>query len=69
MQNNTTQTLPFALHAEDIARILGISRSAAYGLLRRQDFPVLQVGRRKIIPRDRFFDWVERQLPRDKQRL
>jgi len=63
MHTKQFDTLPFALRAEDIAQILDISRAAAYGLLRRQDFPVIRIGRRKIVPRDRFFEWVDRQLP------
>lgn len=59
----TCQNLPLVLRAEDIARVLGISRSSAYELLRRRDFPVLEIGRRKIVPRDHFFAWIDRQLP------
>lgn len=54
--------IPLVLRAEEVARILGISKSATYGLFRRQDFPVLCIGRRKVVPRDALVRWIERQV-------
>ncbi len=65
MDNEVTfENLPLVLRAEDIARVLGISRSLAYELLRRRDFPVLAIGRRKIVPRDAFCAWIDREISR-----
>lgn len=36
---------------QEFARILGIGRSLAYELARRGEIPVLELGRRKLIPK------------------
>ena len=54
--------LPFALNASHIAATLGISKSKAYELMRRKDFPTLIIGKRMIVPRDRFIDWIDKQF-------
>ena len=51
--------LPIILSAPDIAAALNISRSNAYALFRRADFPTLQIGKRLVTPKDRFIQWVE----------
>lgn len=54
--------LPLALCADDIAVVLGISRTNAYTLMHSKDFPTITVGRRMIVPRDRFLEWMDLQL-------
>ncbi len=56
------EQLPFALNANHIAAILGISKSKAYELMRIKDFPTLVIGKRMIVPRDRFFAWIDKQF-------
>ena len=53
--------LPLALCADEVATILGISRGQAYGLMHNPTFPSIPVGKRKIIPRDKFIEWMETQ--------
>ena len=66
MKGNNTYTsldqLPLALCAEDVAQALHISRGNAYNLLHREDFPTIHIGKRMIVPRDRFFEWMDRQI-------
>lgn len=50
--------LPLILRAEDMANVLGISRSLAYTLLHREGFPTLHLGRRLLAPRDKFIQWI-----------
>ena len=46
----------------DVADILGISLTAAYRLFDRDDFPTIRTGmRRKLVSREAFFDWLNRQ--------
>ena len=54
--------LPLSLNANDIAEVLNISRGNAYCLLHREDFPTIHIGKRMIVPRDRFFEWMDRQI-------
>lgn len=37
---------------QEFARILGIGRSLAYELARRGEIPVVELGRRKLIPKN-----------------
>ena len=54
--------LPLALDAKKVADILGISLTAAYRLFDRDDFPTIRTGmRRKLVSREAFFDWLNRQ--------
>lgn len=50
-----------ALNVTDVAAVLGISRPKAYELMRREDFPVVQLGSRKIVPRSKLEEWLEAQ--------
>ena len=52
--------LPLFLCAETVAKLLGISISSAYELMQQNDFPVLRIGNRKVVPKDRFRAWVDR---------
>ena len=44
---------------EEMADMLGISRSVAYQLIKEKDFPVIKIGSRLVVPRDKFIAWVE----------
>ena len=52
--------LPLFLNAETVAKVLGISPSSCYELMHETDFPVLRVGNRMVVPKEKFVDWVER---------
>lgn len=54
--------LPMSLCADDVAAVLNISRSNAYKLMNSQDFPTIRIGKRKIVPRDRFIEWINQQV-------
>lgn len=43
---------------EDFARLVGISRSAAYEAARRGEFPVRRVGRRLFVPVPALKRWL-----------
>ena len=65
--------LPMSLNAEDISKVLNISIGNAYNLLHREDFPTIHIGKRMIVPRDRFFEWMDQQIgasePRREKKL
>ncbi|MBR6593565.1 MAG: helix-turn-helix domain-containing protein [Clostridia bacterium] len=51
--------LPLVLTAGEIAAALCISRSGAYDLMKRSDFPTVCIGNRKIVPKSAFIKWLE----------
>jgi predicted DNA-binding transcriptional regulator AlpA len=54
--------LPLFLNAGLIAKVLGIAESSAYELMHSKDFPVLKIGSRMVVPKDKFVSWVDTQL-------
>ncbi len=52
--------LPLFLNAETVAKVLGISPSSGYELMHTSGFPVLRVGNRMVVPKEKFIQWVER---------
>ena len=46
--------------AELVAQVLGISQAGAYDLLHSEGFPVLKIGTRMVVPKEKFRQWVER---------
>ena len=54
--------LPLSLNANDIAAVLGISRDNAYTLMRAKGFPTIFIGKRMIVPRDKFIEWMDLQI-------
>ena len=54
--------LPLSLNANDIAAVLGISRANAYTLMRAKGFPTIFIGKRMIVPRDKFIKWMDLQI-------
>lgn len=56
----TYDDLPLFLNAEQVAAVLGIAPSSAYELMHRPDFPTLRIGRRIVVPKEKFIQWVER---------
>lgn len=51
--------LPLFLNAENVAKVLGISPSSGYELMHTSGFPVLRVGNRMVVPKEKFIQWVE----------
>ena len=51
--------LPLFLNANLVAQVLGVSISTAYELMHEKDFPVLKVGSRMVVPKEKFIAWVE----------
>lgn len=60
MTNEAYADLPDVLNANMLAETLGISRAGAYQLLNSEDFPTLQIGKRKLVPKDKLIAWIDR---------
>ena len=56
--------LPCMLNADKIAKYLEISRAGAYELMHSEGFPLIRIGKRMIVPRDKFLEWVDEQTAR-----
>lgn len=56
--------LPLFLNAELVGKVLGVSSTTAYELLHQKDFPSVRVGRRLIVPKEKFREWADRQSER-----
>ena len=50
---NNFDDLPLFLNAETAAALLGVSISSMYELMHEKGFPVLRVGSRLVIPKDK----------------
>ena len=53
--------LPLFINAETVAKALGVSISSAYELMHEPGFPVLKVGSRMVVPKEKFITWVSAQ--------
>ena len=51
--------LPLFLNSELVAKVLGVSPSSGYELMHEPDFPVLRVGSRMLVPKEKFIRWAE----------
>ncbi len=51
--------LPLFLNAELVAKVLGVSPSSGYELMHEPGFPVLKIGSRMVVPKEKFVQWVE----------
>ena len=51
--------LPLFLNSELVAKVLGVSPSSGYELMHEPDFPVMRVGSRKVVPKEKFIQWAE----------
>ena len=55
----TYDELPLFLNAETVAKLLGVSPSTGYELMHEKGFPVLRIGSRMVVPKEKFREWVE----------
>ena len=56
MENKKSNT-PEILSAKDL-QDMGFSRSMSYALFNRDDVPVIHIGKRKFIRREKFLEWI-----------
>ena len=51
--------LPLFLNAGTVAKALGVSPSSGYELMHDPGFPILKIGNRMVVPKEKFIQWVE----------
>ncbi len=59
------EELPLFLNAKMVGQVLGAAPSSAYELMHESNFPVLRIGNRMIVPKEKFIEWVERSTGGD----
>ena len=57
---------PEILSAKDLQE-MGFSRSMSYALFNREDIPVIHIGKRKFIRREKFMEWLTEQERTDRE--
>ena len=65
-QYHSLEELPLMMNIADVATVLGIYRAGAYKLAHDSSFPAFQIGRRVIVPRENFNNWLDRQWEKKK---
>ena len=53
------EQLPLSLTVSDISCILGISKPNAYDLCHSNNFPAVKIGKRLIVPKLAFVEWLK----------
>ena len=53
--------LPLFLNADTVAKALGVSPSSGYELMHDPGFPILKIGNRMVVPKEKFIQWVEQR--------
>ena len=54
--------LPLMLSVSQVAKVLGISRTSAYDLVKEKDFPSLTIGARIVVPKEELVLWIKNQI-------
>ena len=62
MTYTSLDQLPITLRADELAAVLGISRAGAYTLMRSKGFPTIFIGKRRVVYRDKFIQWMDEQV-------
>ena len=58
-QYKSYDELPLFLNANLVAQVLGVSQSSGYELMHEPGFPVLRVGSRMLVPKEKFIQCAE----------
>lgn len=54
--------LPLMLSVSQVAKVLGISRTSTYDLVKEKDFPSITIGTRIVVPKDELILWIKNQI-------
>lgn len=57
----------YTISVRELAVYLGVSNSVAYRLVHREDFPVLRLGKRILIPVAGLTEWIANQSKASKK--
>ena len=60
-QYHSLEELPLMMNMTDVAAVLSISKAGAYKLAHDSYFPAFQIGKRIVVSREKFLEWLDRQ--------
>lgn len=55
----SNEELPLTMNAKDVAGYLHVSLTCAYEIMNSVDFPTLKIGRRLLVTKERFLQWLD----------
>ena len=53
------EEIPLLLDANDIVRLTGLARTNVYYMLRADDFPVIVIGKRRMVRKEKLLEWLD----------
>ena len=56
--------LPLIMNVKDVAGYLNISVACAYNVMNSSGFPAIKIGKRILIQRERFIEWIDKSVGR-----
>ena len=59
--------LPLFISSEMLSGMLGISLSSCYELMHENGFPVIRIGKRMVVEKSRFIEWVKNNTAGDRK--
>ena len=60
------EEIPMIFGPHELSKILGISKNKTYEVVNRYDFPKIQVGRRIIISKKHFLEWMDANFGKER---
>lgn len=67
-ENQSWKMLPLILDAKNVQNLLGISKGKTYELMNSMDFPTIYLGKRMVVSRDSFLEWLEQDRRKVKRK-
>lgn len=58
----SVEQFPATLSAEELAKALNISMSTSYRLLHSKGFPVVKIGKRRMVTKHDLLKWMSEQV-------
>ena len=65
-QYYSLEELPLMMNMTDVAAVLGISRAGAYKIAHDSRFHAFQIGKRIVVSREKFLEWLDRRCEEQK---
>ena len=60
-------TFGIKISSETLSELLGISLSSCYELMHEKGFPVIRIGKRMVVEKSRFIEWVKNNTAGDRK--